>query len=94
MNKPKQPLCFAVPFGGGTIVFAVRSFTQAVETKNKLQAEYNETSDRDVVLAMHEITSEEFDGCLVHEATAARILDNSLVCFVYPVPHVEIGPNL
>jgi hypothetical protein len=88
MNTPKQPLYYTVPSGEGTIVFAARSFAQAVETKNKLQAEYNEAHDRDRVFAMQEITGEEFDRYLAHEETAARILDNGLVCFTYPVPKV------
>ena len=88
MKKPKQPLYYAVPSGEGTMVFAALSFTQAVETKNKLQAEYAETHDRDRVFAMYEITGEEFDCCLAHEATAACMLDNGLVCFTYPVPNV------
>jgi len=88
MNKPKQPLYYAVPSGEGTMVFAAWSLTQAVETRNKLQAEYAETHDRDRVFAMYEITGEEFDRRLVHEATATRILDNGLVSFTYPVPKV------
>ena len=87
-NKPKQPLYYAVPSGEGTMVFAAWSLTQAVETKNKLQAEYAETHDRDRVFAMYEITGEEFDRCLAHEATTARMLDNGLACFSYPVPNV------
>jgi hypothetical protein len=70
MKKPKQPFYYAVPFDGGTIVFAARSFAQAVETKNKLKAEYNETHDCDDVFAMYEITSEESDRRLADEATA------------------------
>ena len=70
MKKPKQPLYYAVPSGEVTMVFAAWSFTQAVETKNKLQAEYAETHDRDRVFAMYEITSEESDRRLADEATA------------------------
>ena len=49
---------------------------------------YAETHDREDVFAMYEITSEEFDRCLAHEATTARMLDNGLACFSYPVPNV------
>ena len=88
MNKPKQPLYYAVRSGEGTMVFAAWSLTQAVETKNKLQAEYAETHDRDRAFAMYEITGEEFDRCLADEATTARMLDNGLACFSYPVPNM------
>jgi hypothetical protein len=88
MKKPKQPFHYAVPSGEGTVVFAAWSFTQAVETKTRLQAEYAETHDRDRMFAIYEITGEEFDRFLAHEATAARMLDNGLVCFTHPVPNV------
>jgi hypothetical protein len=68
------------------MVFTAWSFTQAVETKNKLQAEYNETHDRDDVFAMYGITGEEFGRRLAHEATAVRTLHDGLVSFIYPVP--------
>ena len=44
MNKPKQPLYYAVPLDEGTMVFAAWAFTQALETKNKLRAEYSEAT--------------------------------------------------
>ena len=81
MNKPKQPHYYAVPFDEGAMVFAAWSFTQAVEVKNKLQAEYSETHGRDRVFAMYLITSEEFDRRLV-QATVVRPLDNGLVSFI------------
>jgi hypothetical protein len=93
MKKPKQPLYYAVPSGERTMVFAAWSFTQAVETKNKLQAEYAETYDRDRVFAMYEITGEEFDHCIAHQATTARMLDNGLACFSYPVPNLPLSKS-
>ena len=85
MNKPRQPLYYAVPLDEGTMVFAAWSFTQALETKKKLRAEYSEAHYRDRMFTMYEITSEEFDRRLV-QATAIRTLDNGLVSFIYPVP--------